>query len=96
MGAPVLIVEVLSPTSEAKDRSRKLDEYKELVSVQEIWLVASNRMWVQSWHREESGWHVTDVIGLGAFSSRVLASAMALDELYAGVQLQVEPEGSDG
>ncbi len=36
VGAPVLIVEVLSPTSEAKDRSRKLDEYKELVSVQEI------------------------------------------------------------
>ena len=96
VGAPVLIVEVLSPTSEAKDRSRKLDEYKELGSVQEIWLVASNRKWVQSWHREESGWHVTDVIGLGAFSSRVLASAVALDELYAGVQLQVEPEGSDG
>ncbi|MGM9451407.1 Uma2 family endonuclease, partial [Klebsiella sp. K47] len=38
---PSIIVEVLSPSTEAHDRTVKLPAYREIVSVQEILLISS-------------------------------------------------------
>ena len=46
---PLLIVEVLSPGTRTHDLGRKLDDYKALPSVREIWMVDSERRWVQVW-----------------------------------------------
>jgi Uma2 family endonuclease len=43
---PVLIVEVLSPTTINIDKGEKLDDYKSLESLREVWLVDSTRRWV--------------------------------------------------
>ncbi len=84
---PALLVEVLSPRNEGTDRTVKLDEYKGLPSVQEIWLVASTRRWAQVWRREAGTWAGVDLIGRGTIESPWLASDVPLDELYAGVSL---------
>lgn len=84
---PALLVEVLSPRNEDIDRTVKLDEYKALPSVQEIWLVASTRRWAQIWRREAGTWVGVDLIGRGTIESAWLRSEVPLDELYAGVSL---------
>ncbi len=85
---PRLIVEVLSPTTRAEDAGRKLEDYKTLPSVQEIWLVDSERRWVQVWWREaEGGWSARDFLGAASFESRVLADTIALDRLYRNTGL---------
>lgn len=79
---PLLIVEVLSPSTRANDLDRKLADYKALPSVREIWLIDSEKRWVQVWRREETGWHGRDHVGGAAFVSRVIDAEIPLDELY--------------
>ena len=84
---PLLVVEVLSPSTRAKDLDRKLRDYKGLASVREIWLVDSEARWVQVWRRQPDGWTGRDHIGGGSFRSAVLEEAVALDELYLNTGL---------
>ncbi|MFO1048205.1 MAG: Uma2 family endonuclease [Geminicoccaceae bacterium] len=57
---PVLIVEVLSPTTEAEDRGVKLPAYRRLASVQDILLVASDRVTVEHYARQGERWSIAD------------------------------------
>jgi Uma2 family endonuclease len=49
---PVLIVEVLSPSTAAHDRTQKLPDYRRIASVQEIVLVSSQERRVEIWRRK--------------------------------------------
>lgn len=84
---PILIVEVLSPSTRARDFADKLPDYKALPSIVEIWLVDSERRWVQVWWREPPGWHGRDHVGAGALHSAVLEGEVALDDLYLNAEL---------
>jgi Uma2 family endonuclease len=84
---PVLIVEVISPPTRTDDKGRKLDDYKSLDSVAEIWLVDSERRAVQVWWREPDGWSGRDFLGAASFESRVLEDRIALDRLYRNTDL---------
>jgi Uma2 family endonuclease len=52
---PGLLVEVLSPSTEAYDRGRKFEQYKTLESLREYLLVASDRMHVDLYTRQADG-----------------------------------------
>lgn len=53
---PVLLVEVLSPSTEAYDRGDKLAHYKGIASVREVALVAHDDHRVDLWRRTDRGW----------------------------------------
>ena len=53
---PVLVVEVLSPTTSATDFSRKLPDYQQIPSMRDILLVSSMERLVRHWRREPDGW----------------------------------------
>ena len=53
---PILIVEVLSPSTEAFDRGEKFAHYQELVSLQEYSLVSQDRMRVEHYRLIETQW----------------------------------------
>jgi Uma2 family endonuclease len=80
---PLLIVEVLSPSTRTHDLGRKLGDYKGLPSVQEIWMIDSERRWAQLWQRQGERWVGQDFVGSAAFESAVLGTLVPLDELYA-------------
>src|SRR5471030_2854802 len=52
---PSLIVEVLSPSTEAYDRGRKFEQYKSIESFQEYLLIASDRMHIDLITRQADG-----------------------------------------
>jgi Uma2 family endonuclease len=82
---PVLVVEVESPGTVRHDRGVKVDRYRELASVQEILLVASQERRVQLWRRQGARWTVEDVIGDAALRLESCALEIPLAELYAGL-----------
>lgn len=79
---PSLIVEVLSPTTRTHDLGRKLLDYQSLPAAQEIWLIDSERRWLQHWRREGDHWRVQDFVGSSSFPSPTLEGEVPLDELY--------------
>jgi Uma2 family endonuclease len=60
---PVLVVEVLSPSTGQVDRWRKVADYRTLPTVQEILVVFSDERRVEVQRRTPDGWRVEDLIG---------------------------------
>lgn len=52
---PLLVVEVLSKSTSAYDRTGKFDKYKTLDSFKEYILVAQDKCYVEVWYRERKG-----------------------------------------
>ena len=53
---PVVVIEVLSPTTEKRDRSAKFKAYKALPSVQEYMLIGSEYKAIEVYRREGNFW----------------------------------------
>lgn len=63
---PVLIVEVLTPTSAARDHGEKFAAYQAIETFSEYLLVAQDAPRVAHYRRTEGGWERRDVNGLDA------------------------------
>jgi Uma2 family endonuclease len=81
---PVVIVEVLSPTTESYDRGKKFESYQTLESLKEYVLVAQDRPRVEHYLRQDGHvWLYTDVSGLDhSVSFASLGCAVPLAEIY--------------
>ncbi len=59
---PTLVIEVLSPSTEERDRGVKLFGYRSLPSLSACLLVAQDQVWVEHWMRQDDGrWLVAEV-----------------------------------
>lgn len=85
--APVLVIEVLSPSTAGIDRTFKLDDYRAIASVQDILLVATDRPRIEHWQRAGDFWQVRDLGPGDVLSVATLGVEIALDELYADLLL---------
>lgn len=82
---PVLVVEVLSPSTVRHDRGFKLDLYRTLPSVQDIVLVASDKRHVQHWRRDGADWRVADLVGSAVLRITGLGIELPSAELYVDI-----------
>ena len=57
---PIVIVEVLSPSTEAYDRGDKFAHYRQLQSLQEYILISQNKVRVDHYVRQTAQWGLTD------------------------------------
>jgi Uma2 family endonuclease len=55
---PIVVVEVLSPSTMDRDRGRKLQFYKDLPTMQHIVLAYADQMRVEHYFRIETGWEL--------------------------------------
>lgn len=63
---PILVAEVLSPSTQAYDRLTKLDHYRTIPSLAELAFIAQDRPWVEHWLRREDGrWLIEELADLG-------------------------------
>ena len=79
---PVLVVEVLSPSTGQVDRWRKVADYRTLESVKEILVVFSDERRVEVQRRTADGWRVEDLIGKAEISLACCDGPIALDAVY--------------
>jgi Uma2 family endonuclease len=100
---PVLIVEVLSPSTEAYDRGEKFAHYRRLDSLQEFLLVAQDKVRVERYVHQGDQWILTehsaldDVVSLDAAGCRVrLSDVYDRVELPSGDQAMVPDAASGG
>jgi Uma2 family endonuclease len=85
---PVLIVEVLSESTEAYDQGKKFEQYRTLPSLREYLLVAQDAPRIEQWIRQpDDNWLRADTSGKDA--SVELASigcTIPLSEIYDKVE----------
>ena len=57
---PTLIVEVLSPSTEAYDRGEKFEHYQQIASLKEYILVSQDKVHVEQYRRQGEQWLLTE------------------------------------
>ncbi|MGA2146878.1 MAG: Uma2 family endonuclease [Bryobacteraceae bacterium] len=92
---PNLIVEVLSPTTEAYDRGRKFSHYRALESLQEYVLVSQDRIQVECFKRQAAGqWLLTAASSLeDAVCLDSVGCTIPLTDIYEDVAAKDDQAG---
>src|SRR6516225_11652584 len=85
---PFLIVEVLSPSTERHDRRVKLPAYRQIETVDEVVLIASDGLYAEL-HRRAGGQWITEI--LRGADARLALTAIGIEvsfaDLYEGIAL---------
>ncbi|HEU0301836.1 MAG TPA: Uma2 family endonuclease [Longimicrobium sp.] len=84
---PLLLVEVLSPSTTNYDHGRKWESYRGIESLQHYLLVAQDKARVEQYTRHgEHFWHYTETLGLDTVVRlEALSVSLTLAEIYEGV-----------
>ena len=84
---PILIVEVLSPTTEKYDRHDKFMSYKNIPTFMEYVMVRQDTKEVETWYREETHlWRETTVNDSGEVKLTSIGISISLDKVYMNIE----------
>lgn len=84
---PCLVLEVVSPSTEATDRREKLIAYRNVESLREYLVVAQDRRWVEHHFRDANGEWRNEILEGGIISLRCPPGAtLALDDVYRRIE----------
>lgn len=88
---PTLVAEVLSPATEACDRGRKFEFYRQMPSLREHLLVSQREARAELFSRGDDGvWRLSEAAGLdGTLAIPALGIHVSLGEMYAEVEFSV-------
>ncbi len=84
---PIVLIEVLSPSTQAYDRGEKFKHYQQLTSLQEYVLVSQDEVRVERYRRHGTEWQPTefrsveDVLSLTSIDCK-----LSLDDIYRRVE----------
>jgi Uma2 family endonuclease len=84
---PVVIFEILSPSTLRDDLSRKVPDFQEIASVQEIVLISGMARQVDHRYRTAHGWEVRELRGDDVLALHSVGARVSLDMLYDGTGL---------
>jgi Uma2 family endonuclease len=92
---PLVLVEVLSDSTEKYDRGTKFEHYRKLASLQEYILISQVRPLVEHYVRQPDGsWPVTVYDDLSqVFEFASIPARIPLEEIYRGVQFSESRPG---
>jgi Uma2 family endonuclease len=92
---PTLLVEVLSPSTEAYDRGEKSAHYRQLEALQAYLLVVQDLVHIEHYLRQEAQWLLTEFSDLDdVFHLVSIGCELSLREIYAKVEFPAGEEGS--
>lgn len=80
---PIVVIEVLSPTTIEHDRGRKAYDHRRIESVQEIVLAASEQRRVEIWRQRGAKREVEDLIGDAAREPESVRATIPLAAIHA-------------
>ena len=86
---PIIVIEVLSQSTEAYDRGEKAERYKKLESLKEYILISQDRLNVEHYTVEEGIWSVKELNNLN--DTLILTSVnaeLSLQQLYRFIEFE--------
>ena len=90
---PIVIVEVLSPSTEAYDRGEKFAHYRRLASLQEYLLVSQNQVRIEHYVRQGTQWALSEASALDeGVHLAAIHCDIALQEVYDKVSFALSDE----
>ncbi len=85
---PTLIVEVLSPSTEAYDRGEKFEHYQQIASLKEYILISQDKVHVEQYRRQGEQWLLTEFREIEAVLSLLsIDCELRLRDVYRRVKL---------
>lgn len=94
---PVVVVEVLSPSTEAYDRGEKFAAYRALASVQHVLFVSQTRWSIEHFRRGGDGsWRLSDHGPGSRVELDAIGASIAVDEVYERIEEFGGPARSEG
>ena len=88
---PLLVVEVLSPSTRGYDRGDKFDHYKSIASLQEYLIVEQDEPRVVLYTRRNDHWELREVMGLeNSVHLTSVDATLALVDVYALIEFGAE------
>jgi Uma2 family endonuclease len=88
---PVVVIEVLSPTTARTDRIEKNREYEAAPSIRRYILLEQDTIAAEVYVREDRRWVRSTVTGEGILVMPEISVELPLAEAYAGLELGTEP-----
>jgi len=89
---PALIVEVLSPSTEAYDRGRKFEHYQKIDSLRYYLLISSDRVHADLFTLQDGRWGLTPASGLDdTLELESIGCRLKLADLYEKVEFEPAP-----
>ena len=89
---PLLIVEVLSPSTRDYDQGDKFRHYQTIDSLQEYLLVEPETPAIRLYTRREGFWEFREIVGLeSTFTLQSVEVTLTLAEIYALIEFQTKP-----
>lgn len=81
---PIVLVEVLSPTSEAYDRGAKFAHYRRIPALRDYVMVNHSERRIEVYHRAESGrWELSEAAAGESIEISSIGVVLSVDEVYA-------------
>ena len=92
---PTIIFEVLSPSTEAFDRSKKFEAYRSIPSLREYILVAQHRVYIEQYVRQaHNQWNLIIINDIDAMLELIsIQTTLSVREIYA--QIEFDPASDD-
>jgi Uma2 family endonuclease len=88
---PAVLIEVLSPSTEAYDRGSKFAHYRKIASLQEYLLVTQDQASIERYVRQGEVWILTEALGLEAsMPLESIDCSLSLREVYDKVLEDVD------
>lgn len=85
--APLLVVEVLSPATQAYDRGRKFALYRQLTSLREYLLIDPETREAQAFRRNAAGeWVLHDMTDAAVLCLPCIEAECAMEDVFDGVE----------
>ncbi|MBX7236314.1 MAG: Uma2 family endonuclease [Caldilineales bacterium] len=86
---PTVLIEVLSPSTEAYDRGEKFSQYRRLASLREYVLIAQDRVLVEHYRRRGDLWVIGDLRSLAdVLHLESIDCQIPLNEIYYQVEME--------
>lgn len=83
---PVLVAEVLSPSTMSADRGRKTDFYRSIESLQAFLIVYQDEPRVEVWRRQEGSLWLKQALGLdGAIDLPEIGGTLPVSAVFSGI-----------
>lgn len=89
---PLIIFEVLSPSTESYDRGKKFESYRTLDSLQEYLLISQDKIHIEHYVRQsDKEWQFIDITQSGdVFTLPSIACEVSVKDIYERVEFDTE------